>query len=158
MNISIDNRYCNRFIHHKRIIFSVNHNGASHCVRSQPHLSSRMCMSVLHSRGIGHPIYDLSRNIATRQFEALVVQSTHYITNDCIYLQCYLFASTNSLAIDLMTMKDQFLSQYRPRAIHHFFLSADVNAGGCTMTLASSHAPENKSHKNIIILYFHIWM
>ena len=28
-NVSIDNRYCNRFIDSQRLIFPVNHNGAS---------------------------------------------------------------------------------------------------------------------------------
>ena len=106
LNISIDIRYCNRFIHLDEPIFSVNHNGASLCLQSRPHLESCMRMSMLHSWGTGHPICDLSRIIATRQLDALTVPSTHYVSNNCVYFQSYLLAGTNSIVIDLMTTKD----------------------------------------------------
>ena len=35
VNISIDNWFCNRFIKRRRLIFSVNHSGASLCLQSQ---------------------------------------------------------------------------------------------------------------------------
>ena len=37
MNISMDNWYCNRFIHLGRRIFPVNHSGASLCLQSSLH-------------------------------------------------------------------------------------------------------------------------
>ena len=60
MNISINSRYYNRFIHLRRPIFSVNHNSTYLCLQSRPHLESRTRLSVLHSRGTGHSICDLS--------------------------------------------------------------------------------------------------
>ena len=47
INIVIDNRYCNRFIHLGRPIFAVNPNGACLCLQSRPHLGSRMRVSAL---------------------------------------------------------------------------------------------------------------
>ena len=100
MNISIDNRYCNRFIHLVRLIFPANHNSASLCLESRPHLWSRMCVSVLHS--LGTPT-NLRHESDHRQLDALTVPSTHYVPNDCVYFQPYLLAGTNSIVIDLMT-------------------------------------------------------
>ena len=50
------------------------------------------------------------RSIVTRQLEALTVPSMHCVANNCIYFQSHLLAGTNSIAIDLMTMKDYFFS------------------------------------------------
>ena len=57
INISIDNRYWNRFIHLEDRYFPWI-TTAPMCLQSGPHLGSRM--HVLHSRGTGHPICDLS--------------------------------------------------------------------------------------------------
>ena len=76
MNILIDNRYCDRFIHLRRPIFPENHNGTSLCLQSRPHLGSRMRLSVLNSQGFSHPICELSRIITTRQLDALTVLMT----------------------------------------------------------------------------------
>ena len=89
---------------------------------------------VLHSRGTGRPVCDLSRIIATRQLDAFTGQSTHYVSNNCIYVRSHLFAGTDSIATDLITMKDWLFSQHRPPApLHqqscHFFLLAVVIAG-----------------------------
>ena len=67
---------------------------------------------LLHSRGSGSPICDLSRFIATRQLDAFTVLSTQYISNNCIYVRSHLFAGTNSIAVDLMTMKDWLFSVF----------------------------------------------
>ena len=80
---SIDNRYCNRFFHLGRPIFSVNHNGASlYIYRRDTIWDARMHLSVLHSRSTGHPICNLSQIIATR-----CSYSIHYVSNICIYFQ-----------------------------------------------------------------------
>ena len=73
------------------------------------------------------------RIIATHQLDSLPVPSTPYVFNICIYFQSNLLAGTNSIAIDLMTMKDYFFSA---STIHHFFPLAVVIAGDCAMTLA----------------------
>ena len=80
MNMSIDNRYCNRFIHIGRPIFSVNCSCAS--VYNPDDIWERAC-AVLHSRGTAHPICDPSRIIATRQLNALTVPWSHNVSNSC---------------------------------------------------------------------------
>ena len=73
MNISIDNRYCNRFIHLGRPIFSVNHSGASLYMCSRDTIwDARMHLSVLHSRSPRYPICDLSQIIATRCYYCFI--------------------------------------------------------------------------------------
>ena len=151
-NISIDNRNYIRFIQLAKPIFPVKHNGATLCLQSRPHLGSPMCVSGCYTREAPvAPICDLSRIIATRQLDAFTVPSTHYVSNNCIYIRSHLFAGTDSFAIDLMTMKDWSFSQHRPpdprhQQSCHFFLLAVVIAGDCAMT-SIPHAPENMSHK-----------
>ena len=158
--ISIDNRYYNRFIQLGRPIFPVKYNGAVLFTQSRPHLGSRMRVS--HSRCTGRPIFDQSRIIATRQLDAFTVPSTHYVSNNCIYVRSHVFTGTDSIVIDLMTMKDWLYSQHRPLAPRHqqsfyFFLLAVVIAGDCPITLAF-HMLRIICHiKKIITIYFHIW-
>ena len=87
MNMSIDNRYCNRFIHIGRPILSVNRSDAS--VYNPDDIWER-AYAVLHWRGTAHPICDQSRIIATRQLNALTVPWNHTISNNCIYIHSYL--------------------------------------------------------------------
>ena len=54
------------------------------------HLGTRMRVSGLHSRAVGHPICDPGRIIATRQLDALTVLWTHYVSYTCIYFQSHL--------------------------------------------------------------------
>ena len=109
INISIENRYYNRFIHLERPIFPVNHNGTSLFTIPTTFGIVHGGVRVLHSRGTSHPICDLSQIIATRQLDAFTLPSTHYISNNYIYFQSHLFAATNSISIDLITLKDWFL-------------------------------------------------
>ena len=88
-------------------------------------------VQVLHSRDTSRPICDLSQIIATRQLNAFTVPSTHYVSNNCIYVRSHLFVVTDSIAIDLMTIRDWLFSQHRPPARRHqqschFFLLAVV--------------------------------
>ena len=102
--MSIDNRCCNRFIHIGRPIFSVNRSGAS--VYNPDDIWERTCV-VLHSRGTAHPICDPIRIIATRQLNALFREAiTSLIIVFTSSPTC--FAGTNSIAIDLMTVKHRF--------------------------------------------------
>ena len=64
-------------------------------LKSRPHLGTHMYVSVLHSRAVGHPIYDPSGVIATRQFDALTVPWTHYVSNNCAYFQSHCFNCCN---------------------------------------------------------------
>ena len=133
------------------------------CVYNPDHIWDRACACpgvtlARHRR----PICDLSRIIATPQLHAFTVPSTHYVSHNCIYVRSHLFAGTDSIAIDLKTMKDWLFSQHRPPAPRHqqschFFLLAVVIAGDCAMTLAFHVLQKICRIKNIITIYFHIW-
>ena len=75
-------------------------------------------MRVSHSRGTGRPICNQGWIIATRQHESFSGPSIHYVSNNCIYVRSEVFAGTDSIAIDLLTLKDWLI------------------AGDCAMTLA----------------------
>ena len=75
------------------------------------------------------------RIIATQQLDSLTLPSTPYVFNNCIYFYSHLLAGTNSIAIDIMAMKDYF-SQHRTQTIRHFFPLGRCVAGDCAMTLA----------------------
>ena len=148
MNMSIDNRYCNRFIHIGRPIFSVNRSGAS--VYNPDGIWERAC-PVLHSRGTVHPICDPSRIIATRQLNALTVPWSHIIIVFTSIPIC--FAGTNSIAIDLITVKDRFFfsasatSPGPPATIQPPFLLVVIR--WLRNDFSIPRAPENMSHENI---------
>ena len=110
MNMTINNRYCNRFIHVGRLIFSVNRSGAS---VYNPDDIWEYAYAVLHSRGTAHPICDPSRIIAAccRALNSSMLWLFHEaITCPIIVFTSSptCFAGTNSIAIDLMTAKDRF--------------------------------------------------
>ena len=134
MNMSIDNRYCNRFIHIGRPIFSVNRSSAS--VYNPDDIWERAC-AVLHSRDTAHPICDPSRIIATRHLNALTVPWSHNVSNNCIYIHSYLL---RWYKLNCNRFKTDFFSQHPPPARghqrqsgHHYFL---LWSGDCAMTLA----------------------
>ena len=107
---------------------------------------------VLHTWGTGHPICDLSWIIATRQLDAFTVPLTHNVSNKCIYFQSHLFASTNSIAIDLMTIKDWFFfsatdTSPAPPAILPFLLVSCCDCRWLRNDFSIPRAPENTSHK-----------
>ena len=103
-NISIDNWYYNPFIQLGRPIFPVKHNGAALYLQSRPHLGSRMGVSGCYT--CEALVAQSATWVTTRQLDAFTVPSTHNISNNCIYLQSHLFASTDSIVIDLMTMEN----------------------------------------------------
>ena len=80
------------------------------------------CVRMLQLRGTGCSICDLSRMIATPQLDAFTVPSSHYVSNNLIYVWSHLFAGTDSIAIDLMTMEDWLFSQHMPPTILLFLL------------------------------------
>ena len=151
MNTSIDNRYCNRFIHIGRPIFSVNRSGAS--VYNPDHIWEHAC-AVLHSRGTAHPICDPSRIIAIRQLNALTVPWSHNVSNNCIYIHSYLLRWYKLNC-------NRFNHCERPI----FFFSASATSPGSPATIrlpfllvvirwlrndfSIPRAPENMSHENI---------
>ena len=126
MNMSIDNRYCNRFIHIGRPIFSVNRSGAS--VYNPDDIWERAC-AVLHSRGTAHPICEPSRIIATRQLSALTVPWSHYVSNNCIYIQSHLHRWYKLNCNRFNDCERPIFLRHRPLAtVRHFILSWSVIA------------------------------
>ena len=151
MNMSIDNRYCNRFIHIGRPIFSVNRSSAS--VYNPDDIWECAC-AVLHSRGTAHPICDPSRIIATRQLNALTVPWSHNVSNNCIYIHSYLLR-WYKLNCNRFNHCERLI----------FFFSASATSPGPPATIrppfvlvvirwlrndfSIPRAPENMSHENI---------
>ena len=159
MNMSIDNRYCNRFIHIGRPIFSVNRSSAS--VYNPNDIWERAC-AVLHSRGTAHPICDPSRVIATRQLNALTVPWSHTVSNNCIYIHSYLLR-WYKLNCNRFNHCERpiFFPQHRPPARghqrqsgRHFFL---LWSGDCAMTLAFHVLQKICGMKIFIKIYLYIW-
>ena len=160
INISIDNRYYNWFIHLRRPIFPVKHNVAALCLQSRPHLGSRMRVSRCYTceapvaqseTWVGSSLLDSSMILLFRQPitspiivfapgpAGLLVQ-THLQSFNDHERRIIFSASATSPA---------------PPAILSFFLV--VNDGDCAMTSCIRRAPENMSHKNIIAIYFRSW-
>ena len=102
---------------------------------------------MLHSWGTGRSICDLSRIIATRQLDAFTVLSSHYVSHNFIYVRSHLFASTDSIAIDLMTMEDWLFLSIGLHQSCHFFLLAILFYGGLRNDFSIPRVPENISHK-----------
>ena len=143
MNMTINNRYCNRFIHVGRLIFSVNRSGAS---VYNPDDIWECAYAVLHSRGTAHPICDPSRIISAccrALNSSMLWLFREAITCPIIVFTSSptCFAGTNAIAIDLMTAKDRF------------FFSIMLWSGDCAMTSLPC-APENMSHENIRYNWF----
>ena len=137
MNMSIDNRYCNRFIHIGRPIFSVNRSSAS--VYNPDDIWER-AFAVLHSRSTAHPICDPSGIIATRQLNALTVPWSHTVSNNCIYIHSYLL-HWYKLNCNRFNHCERpiFFSHHRPPAQGHQRQSGRhflLWSGDCAMTLA----------------------
>ena len=154
MNMSIDNRHCNRFIHIGRPIFSVNRSGAS--VYNPEDIWERACVHQDKMCGV-----TLARHCSFK----LGPKSDHrYSTAQCsdcsvkpiiVFTSIHTcFAGTNSIAINLITVKDRF-----------FFFSASATSPGPPATIrppfllvvirwlrndfSIPRAPENMSHENI---------
>ena len=115
-NISIDNRYYNRFIQLGRLIFPLKYNSAA-------------LITIPTTFGMAHARVTLARNRSpnlrpesdhrystARCFDCF---ANHYVSNNCFYVWSHVFAGTDSIAIDLMTMKDWLFSQHRPPAPRH---------------------------------------
>ena len=157
-SIAIDNWYYNRFSQWKTDI--PRETQRRHSVFTIPTTFgiAHACVRMLDSRGTGRSICDLSRIIATRQLDAFTVPSSHYVSNNRIYVRSHLFAGTDSITIDLMTIEDRLFSQHRPPTILPFLLVGWCDCGWCAMTLAFHVLQKICRTKNIITIYFHIWM
>ena len=96
------------------------------------------------------------RIIATQQLDSLTLPSTPYVFNNCIYFYSHLLAGTNSIAIDIMAMKDYFFSASDPNNPPLLPVGA-LCCRWLRNDFSIPRAPENMSHKNIVMIHFHIW-
>ena len=104
INISIDNRYYNRFINLGRPIFSLNHSGAS----------AATVFTIPTSFGIAHaPCYTRAEwatqsvvRVGSSLFDFLTVPSTHYVPKIVFTFSPICRACKNSIAIYVIIMRD----------------------------------------------------
>ena len=134
INISIGDRYYNRFINLGRPIFSLNHSGAS----------AGTVFIIPTTFGIAHaPCYTRTERatqsaarVGSSLFDFLTVPSTHYVHKIVFTFSPICRACKNSIAIYLIIMRDLiFFSLHRPApAIRHwvFWLVVIVTAGSGT--------------------------
>ena len=133
INISIDNRYYNRFINLGRPIFSLNHSGAS----------AATVFTIPTTFGIAHaPCFtraeratQFGARVGSSLFDFLTVPSTHYVPKIVFTFSPICRACKNSIAIYLIFMRDLIFSLHRPApAIRHwvFWLVVIVTAGSGT--------------------------
>ena len=103
-NISIGNRYYNRFINLGRPIFSLNHSGAS----------AATVFTIPTTFGIAHaPCYTRAERatqsaarVGSSLFDFLTVPSTHYVHKIVFTFSPTCRACKNSIAIYLIIMRD----------------------------------------------------
>ena len=123
MSISIDSRYCNRFINLGRPIFPLNHSGAS----------AATVFTIPTTFGIAHarcyPRAERATQSATQvgssQLDSLTVPSTHYVPKIVFTFSPICRACTNSIAIYLIIMSDFIflcIGPHQQSAIHVFLL------------------------------------
>ena len=101
--ISIDSRYCNRFINLGRPIFPLNHSGAS----------AATVFTIPTTFGIAHARCYTRAERATQSatrvgsslLDSLTVPSTHYVPKIVFAFSPICRASTNSIAIYLIIMR-----------------------------------------------------
>ena len=166
INISIGNRYYNRFIKLGRPIFSLNHSGAS----------AAMVFTIPSTFGITHaPCHtrveratQSAARVGSSLFDLLTVPSTHYVPKIVFTFSSICRAYKNSIAIYLIIMRDlSFFSASARTSNPPLSLLVGCDSNGrqqnqpCALWLRNDLsipcAPENMSHKNIITIYFHIW-
>ena len=142
-SISIDSRYCNRFINLGRPILPLNHSDAS----------VAMVFTIPTTFGIAHGQCYTRAERATQsairvrssQLDSLTVLWTHYVPKIVFPFSPICRACTNSIAIYLIIMKDFIFSLHQPApAIRHFFWLVVIAGDGrqrnqprdCAMTWA----------------------
>ena len=162
-SISIDIRYCDRFINLGRPIFPLNRSGA---------LAATVFTTTF---GIAHARcntrIERATKFATRVGSSLLDSFTGSVnplrTQNCMYLQSNL-SCLYKLNCNIFNHHERlYFSLHRPApAIRHFFFGwliagqwrqAAEPASWLRNDLSIPRAPENMSHKNIITIYFHIW-
>ena len=103
-SISIDSRYCNRFINLGRPIFPLNHSGAS----------ASTVFTIRTTFGIAHALCYTRAERATQSatrvgsslLDSFTLPSTHYVPKILFTFSPIRRACTNSIAIYLIIMRD----------------------------------------------------
>ena len=159
MNISIDNRYCNRFIHLGRLIFSVNRSGVS--VNNPVDIWERAC-----AYRSGYSREAPLTQSATEVRSSLLDSSMLWLFRETIMSPIIIFTSsptcfagTNAIGIGLITVKDRIFSTSATSANPPFIFL--LWSGQCLrndqMTLAF-HVLQNVCHVIIFItIYSYSW-
>ena len=163
-SISIDSRYCNRFINLGRPIFPLNHSGASVATV----FTTPTTFGIAHARCYtrAEQATQSAIRVGSSQLDSLTVLWTHYVPKIVFAFSPICVACTNSITIYLIIMKDFIFFSASARTSNPPFLlvgcdswwqQAAEPASWLRNDLSIPHAPENMSHKNIITIYFHIW-
>ena len=144
MNMSIDNRYCNRFSHIGRPIFSVNRSGA--------YVYNPTIFGNAHVRCYTRnaPLTQSATQVGSLPLHSSMLWLFHEaITSPIIVftsIPAY-FAGTNSIAIVLITVKDLFFFSASATSDNLPFLLVVIR--WLPNDLSIPCAPENMSHENI---------
>ena len=139
------------------------HNGHDGVSNHNPNDIWERACAVLHSRGTAHSICNPSRIIATVDSSMLWLFREAIMSPLIVFTSSpTCFAGTNSIGIDLITMKDRFFLSIGPRASatsdNPPFLLVVNQVIRLHNDFSIPRAPENMSHDNIYIaINFYIW-
>ena len=165
MSISMDSRYCNRFINLGRPTFPLSHSSAS----------AATVFTIPTTFGIAHArcytrterTTQSATRVGSSLLDSLTAPSSHYVPKILFTSSPICRACTNSIAIYLIIMGDFIflcIGLQQQSAISSGWLyliagwrQAAEPASWLRNDLSIRRAPENMSHKNIITIYFHIW-
>ena len=138
MNISVDNRYCSRFIHIYRPIFNVNRSGVP--VFNSDHICKRACTHRFYTRET--PVTQSATRVElSRQNSSIPLLfrvPTHYVSNT-------LFTTTVQPTLLVKTQLQSIKSAWK----NDFFNIRDQQQ--------SAIFSWSQSHKVFITIYFYIW-
>ena len=137
-NISIHNRYCNRFINPGRPMFFVNNSGAS----AATVFTIPINFGIAHARCYTHAVRvaQSATQVGSSLLDALTVPSNHYVPKIVIIVSPICRCCTSSIVIYLITVKGLiFLSIGHQKNPPFLLLWSDdcaMDRGTCAMTFA----------------------
>ena len=114
-------------------------------------------MRVLHSRGTTHPICELGVGSSLLNSSILLLFRQPLTSSIIVFTP-----SPTCLLVQTQLQSIQWpwktiFSQHRPQTIRHFFPLGRCDCRWLRNDFSIPRAPENMSHKNIIMIHFHIW-
>ena len=150
INISIDNRYDNRFIHLGRPIFTVNHNGA--CVYNNDYTWDCRCVCYTHEA----PLTQSANWVSDHRHSTVLLLFRQPLTSSIIV---FLVPPACWYKLNCNRFNDHerlFFFSASAQTIRHFFPLGRCDCRWLRNDFSIPRAPE-MSHKNIITIHFHIW-